>query len=305
MDGTLGSACFQLLLALAKNEGKYATVGTPARFWSPWRELETPERSEDDLRELVNLTLSEGEVDRILMSRPRWVKEQVAPYGKLQRQVTEQDRLVYALCRPGRLLEMVYRYTLFDAGERKVARYQQYFCVRKILSRIRTVQSDGTRQGGVVWHTQGSGKSLTMVMLAEALALEPRLDPTLLRRVRHVTGENERVERFVAALESHAMIEAGEALYASHESLRVDYEVSWPEADWLVSRSRELRGMVGARMTGAGFGGCTLHLAQAEHAAALAARLQGDFEEAFGLPGRMHRLVASDGASLALGPAAS
>jgi len=166
----------QLLLALAKNEGKYGTVGTPAKFWSPWRELETPQRSEDDLRELVNLRLSEGEVDRILMSRPRWVKEQVAPYGKLQRQVTEQDRLVYALCRPERLLEMVYRYTLFDAGERKVARYQQYFCVRKILSRIRTAQSDGTRQGGVVWHTQGSGKSLTMVMLAEALALEPRLD---------------------------------------------------------------------------------------------------------------------------------
>ena len=71
---------------------------------------------------------------------------------------------------------MVYRYTLFDAGERKVARYQQYFCVRKILRRIRTVRPDGARQGGVVWHTQGSGKSLTMVMLAEALALEPRLD---------------------------------------------------------------------------------------------------------------------------------
>ncbi len=140
---------------------------------------------------------------------------------------------------------------------------------------------------------------------ADLTALEPRLDPTLLRRVRHVTGENERVERFAAALESHAMIEAGEALYASHESLRVDYEVSWPEADWLVSRSRELRGMVGARMTGAGFGGCTLHLAQAEHAAALAARLQADFEEAFGRPGRIHRLVASDGASLVLGPALS
>lgn len=69
-----------------------------------------------------------------------------------------------------------FRYTLFDAGEKKVARYQQYFCVRKILDRIREVQKDNTRQGGVVWHTQGSGKSLTMVMLAQGLALEQGLN---------------------------------------------------------------------------------------------------------------------------------
>ena len=144
---------------------------------------------------------------------------------------------------------------------------------------------------------------LSELRSADLAALESRLDPTLLCRARHVTGENERVARFAAALESHAMIEAGEALYASHESLRADYDVSWPEADWLVGHSRELTGMIGARMTGAGFGGCTLHLARREHAAALAARLGRDFEGAFGRAGRIHRLVPSNGASLALGPA--
>ena len=88
------------------------------------------------------------------------------------RDVTEQDRAIYALCRPGRLLELAYRFTLYDAGEKKIARYQQYFCVRSILERILTRTKDGARRGGVVWHTQGSGKSLTMVMLAKCLALD-------------------------------------------------------------------------------------------------------------------------------------
>src|SRR5207253_1028079 len=89
------------------------------------------------------------------------------------RAVTPQDRAVYALCRPERILRLMFRYTLFDAGEKKVARYQQYFCVERILERIRTRDQEGMRTGGVVWHTQGSGKSLTMVMLAQVIALEP------------------------------------------------------------------------------------------------------------------------------------
>jgi type I restriction enzyme R subunit len=54
--------------------------------------------------------------------------------------VTEQDRALYALCRPERLLELTYRFILYDAGEKKVARYQQYFCVNKIMDRIRRTQ---------------------------------------------------------------------------------------------------------------------------------------------------------------------
>src|SRR5690606_31558348 len=89
------------------------------------------------------------------------------------REVTEQDRALYCLCRPERLLELMQRFILFDAGQKKIARYQQYFTVRNILDRTRRVGRDGRRPGGVVWHTQGSGKSLTMVMLANAIATSP------------------------------------------------------------------------------------------------------------------------------------
>ena len=160
----------QLLIAISKNEAKYATVGTPAKFWSVWKE-NFSESDEADLKKRVSLPLSEGQIDRILATKEFWGRERES-YGSIERQVTPQDEALYALCRRERLLELIFRFMLFDGGEKKIARHQQYFCVNKILDRVRKIQHDGTRLGGVVWHTQGSGKSLTMVMLAEALALE-------------------------------------------------------------------------------------------------------------------------------------
>ncbi len=166
----------QLLLVVSKNEAKYATVGTPPKFWSMWKENFSQSEAAD-LNRRVNLPLSEDQIDRILASWESWApREKLASYGRLERQVTPQDRALYALCRKRRLLELIFRFMLFDAGEKKVARHQQYFCVKKILNRVKKIQRDGTRQGGVVWHTQGSGKSLTMVMLGQALALEPSID---------------------------------------------------------------------------------------------------------------------------------
>jgi type I restriction enzyme R subunit len=164
----------QLLLALSKNEAKYATVGTFPKFWAVWKEQGgEPGAFENTVKDLVNIALREEQVDRLFENSALWVKEDRTAYGTLARHVTEQDRALYALCRPERLLELSYRFIVFDAGEKKIARYQQYFCVNKAMNRLKTSDHDGGRQGGVVWHTQGSGKSLTMVMLAEAIALEP------------------------------------------------------------------------------------------------------------------------------------
>ena len=166
----------QLLMALSKNEAKYATTGTPLKFWSVWRE-ENIDHVEVDghpsLKELVNIPLTEEQVDRFFIENKWLTRENLEVYGTLKRQVTVQDRALYALCRPERLLELTYRFILFDAGVKKIARYQQYFCVKKIMERIRLRDRDGRRRGGVVWHTQGSGKSLTMVLLAKSIALSP------------------------------------------------------------------------------------------------------------------------------------
>ncbi len=163
----------QLLLVLSKNEAKYATIQTPEKFWSIWREKQDEDKSGHSvLQELINISLSEEKLDELFVHNQWLAREKIPDYGSIQRQVTEQDRLLYALCRPERLLEIVYQYLLFDNGRKKIARYQQYFCVKKILDRFRRVDKSGKRTGGLVWHTQGSGKSLTMVMLAKAIALE-------------------------------------------------------------------------------------------------------------------------------------
>ncbi|MFN8668785.1 MAG: HsdR family type I site-specific deoxyribonuclease [Gemmatimonadaceae bacterium] len=156
----------QLLLALSPAEARYGTVGTSQKFWAAWRET----LDDDPLAQLVNRPVPTKVAEQLFAGRFHHVRDHFEALARQGRSVNEQDRTLYALCRPERLLELVRRFTLFDEGEKKVARYQQFFTVRETLARVRTVDAEGRRIGGVVWHTQGSGKSLTMVMLATAIA---------------------------------------------------------------------------------------------------------------------------------------
>ncbi|MBN8995232.1 MAG: HsdR family type I site-specific deoxyribonuclease [Rhizobiales bacterium] len=169
----------QMLVATNKNDVRYGTVGTAAPFWSKWRELED---TDADLSAAINAPMTADENRNTFADG---FAEDRAPYEARfadgDRLVTEQDRVLWALARPERILDIARRFTLFDAGEKKIARYQQFFSVRKILRRVISDRDEeGRRQGGVIWHTQGSGKSLTMVMLARALGLEPAIpDPRI------------------------------------------------------------------------------------------------------------------------------
>ena len=162
----------QMVLAVNKNEARYATTGTPAKFWSKWKE----DVADTTLAPLLERPLPETVKASLfdLAFAELGVREEIAPY-LVGRQVTEQDRAIFALCRPERLLEMTWAFTVFDGGVRKIARYQQVFAIREVLARVKQTDDSGKRRGGIVWHTQGSGKSLTMVMLARALALEPAI----------------------------------------------------------------------------------------------------------------------------------
>ena len=161
----------QILLALATNKAQYATTGTPKKFWASWKEQKLKEA---DLQKLINTPLSEDKKDRLFADRFKYVRKYFDNLESKDRLVTEQDKLLYALCSKDRLLELVYKYIVFDAGIKKIARYQQYFAIQDTLERIKIIR-DERRQGGVIWHTQGSGKSLTMVMLAKAISLEPEI----------------------------------------------------------------------------------------------------------------------------------
>ena len=145
------------------------------------------------------------------------------------------------------------------------------------------------------------GRALASVTELEASDFErlaPALDSSALRRARHVVAENARVREFAGALETGDLARAGAAMFASHESLRVDYEVTVPESDALVLDSRALAGCIGSRMTGAGFGGCTVHLVQAALARTFSSALSRCFRDRFGREPRFWRTRAAGGANL-------
>ncbi|MEE9273068.1 MAG: type I restriction endonuclease subunit R [Robiginitomaculum sp.] len=166
----------QLVLGVSKNKAKYATTGTPSPFWSVWNELGDEQKNNKKIEKLVNTPLTDDGTTLLFaedFKKARGFFEAQAKEGA--RLVTEQDKAIYSLCRPERLLELIYGFTLFDGGLKKIARYQQFFLVKSAAQRIKTKDSKGKRKGGIVWHTQGSGKSLTMVWLARALALDTEL----------------------------------------------------------------------------------------------------------------------------------
>lgn len=132
----------QIVMSTNKNQTKYATCGTPKKFWSVWKE---------ENEEWLNAWLEKTVQDRL---------------------PTMQDKNIISLFHPERLLELTRYFTLFDKDAKKIARYQQYFAIKEIIKTIEQRDEDGNRQSGVIWHTQGSGKSLTMVMLARYILSE-------------------------------------------------------------------------------------------------------------------------------------
>lgn len=157
-----------LLLATNVNDVSYATTATPKKFWNKWVEQFVDKTAE----ELYRYKLSEKVNQRTYSSEYSYmmVAEEGEQYG-LPKIPSVQDAYLYNLCRPERLLQLMYRFTLFDDGVKKIARYQQFFAVEKVMERVRNIEG-GKRRGGVIWHTQGSGKSLTMVLLAQAIILD-------------------------------------------------------------------------------------------------------------------------------------
>ncbi len=162
----------QLLLAVNGNDGLYATCGTPEKFWAKWVEEEI---SEPEFARLKNQALSPKQIENLFGDRPVSIKEEYKSLiagGDLV--VSDQDRLIISLLQPERLLEMTRMFTLFDKKVGKiVARYQQVFGIKALIERISTFDTSnhkqGSRQGGVIWHTTGSGKSFTMVFFSKAL----------------------------------------------------------------------------------------------------------------------------------------
>ena len=128
----------QLTIAANGSGARYGTTGTPFKFYSVWKE-QNEAKAKESLKSVIN-----------------------------SREVSALDMTLFALLSKDRLLRLVRHYIVFDKKMKKVCRYQQFFAIEETLKRV-SAKKDGARVGGLIWHTQGSGKSLTMVMLTKLL----------------------------------------------------------------------------------------------------------------------------------------
>lgn len=172
----------QIIMETNKNSVKYATTATPKKFWSVWKEQD-------------NAFLNEA-IQRFITDR----------------MATEQDKNIISLFTPNRAMEIIRFFVLYDANVKKICRYQQYFAIREIISTINERTEDGNRQSGVIWHTQGSGKSLTMVMLAKYILMElSAYNPKVV-----IVTDRKELDRQIAATFSHTRLNPARATSGRH-----------------------------------------------------------------------------------------
>lgn len=144
----------QLLMSIATNKALYWTTWTPEEFWAHWNEKFESEKDEEKYKA------------RLQKLKELWESNDLL--------YTLQDEYLVNLCDPKRLLDLIFGFVLYDDWIKKIARYQQYFAIKKTMKRISNVSS-WKRRGWVIWHTQWSWKSLTMVMLAQALIWDKKI----------------------------------------------------------------------------------------------------------------------------------
>jgi galactokinase len=133
------------------------------------------------------------------------------------------------------------------------------------------------------------------VTLSDLSAYRQYLPPVILRRCHHVISENARVIEAAASLENGNLEDFGELMRQSHQSLRDEYEVSCPELDLMVELSEQIEGVYGARMTGGGFGGCTVNLVREDRAKHFATAVSRGYEKATGSKPEIYTCFAADG----------
>jgi type I restriction enzyme R subunit len=166
----------QLLIGTNMQQCLYGTTGTPNKFYAAWKEKNIESKVLDaSIQEIIKKPIDKEIYARLCsdLNGATLNHKQL-----LKRLTTEQDRGLYGLLRPERLLDLAHHFVLFDAGTKKIARYPQFFALYSMLKRVEHEipgANGNKREGGIVWHTQGSGKSLSMVLFVKALIEDSKL----------------------------------------------------------------------------------------------------------------------------------
>jgi len=139
-------------------------------------------------------------------------------------------------------------------------------------------------------------KALRDVNLEQFKRVEEQLPPIVRNRCRHVISEDERTIESIDALQNFDLVRFGQLMNESHDSLRDDYEVSCQELDVMVDIARKIPGVLGARMTGGGFGGCTVNLLETNAVDQFCETIKSEYKKATDIEPLIYISSASQGA---------
>ncbi|RYY27212.1 MAG: galactokinase [Chitinophagaceae bacterium] len=150
---------------------------------------------------------------------------------------------------------------------------------------------------GKHWSGTGDASSLREVSMDQLYEKVLVADPVSFKRSKYVLGENERVMAAVWALLKGDLVAFGDLMFSSHFGLRDLYQVSCPELDFLVQAAGSSARVLGARMMGGGFGGCTINLLTKE-VSVFVERMRAEYKKVYGMELRSYTVRLSDGASV-------
>jgi galactokinase len=250
---------------------------------------------------LAFLTLSGVEMDRdrlALICQKAEHEYALVPCGIMDQMIVATGKAGHATqydCRSGQKL-----FVRLDPNDLRVVIVNSM--VRHELTGGEYAQRRRECEAGVAFfqkaHPGTTIKALRDVTIKQVHEAEGKLDAVILRRCRHIVTENARTVEAATALSQSRYERAGQLMIESHASLRDDYEVSCPELDFLAAEAMKVRGVYGARMTGGGFGGCIVALAQPRAVEGLIGHLEKAYPDRFKIKPVGFATTATAGASV-------
>ena len=205
----------QLMVSTCRDQARVGTISSTAQYYSDWKDAYP--HTDADIHNLLAQPLPTANGNPVALSdvpSPAYLAQaqQIANGSTQPTEINPQQRLLAGMFNRAGFLDLIQNFTIFEPVDgrliKKIARYQQYRAVNKVIERLKS-GADRKEKSGIIWHTQGSGKSLTMVMLAVKMRRDPELQQYKLVFVTDRTQLDSQLSNIFRAAQNETIYNAG------------------------------------------------------------------------------------------------
>ena len=205
----------QLMVSTCRDQARVGTISSTAQYYSDWKDAYP--HTDADIHTLLAQPLADASGNPVELSdvpSPAYLAQaqQITSGSNQAAEINPQQRLLAGMFNRAGFLDLIQNFTIFEPVDgrliKKIARYQQYRAVNKVIDRLKS-GADRKEKSGIIWHTQGSGKSLTMVMLAVKMRRDPELQQYKLVFVTDRTQLDSQLSNTFRAAQNETIYNAG------------------------------------------------------------------------------------------------